>query len=160
VALIFVGAAPAGRADEVGITGTVTPNTFSVVVEPTTIDLSCRAGQGVGADVWVRNRGTIGASVKVASMTFDGLTAVDPSEFDPKANSCADKCTLQVSVVMGGRGYYISALRGLNVPVEFGLSSASGTVPELPLHVDLQTNTWCPGATLTGKIVLDIQPAP
>lgn len=103
VALVFAVAAPAGRADEVGITGTVTPNTFEVVVSPTVVDLSCRAGESPSADIWIENRGTIGATVTVSDVTFSGLVAVGPDQFSATDESCADKCVLTLSLLMNGR---------------------------------------------------------
>lgn len=147
---------PAGAigAGEVGITGTVEPQRFEVTISPQVVDLSHRAGERVEKRVDIKNTGTIPAVVTLASASLTGLQAVAPSEFDPKAEDQADRCTLRLNLIGGGEAYLTPS--GLTANPSWG---PFGEGLSTTLYVEIQSNRWCPGAQLGGRIVLDIQPA-
>lgn len=148
---------PAGMtgAGEVGITGTVEPQRFEVTISPQVVDLSHRAGESAEQRVSIQNTGTIPAVVTLTSATLTGLQPVDPSEFDPKAEGQADRCTLKLDLAGFGEAYLVADRLTAN-PSMSPLNPGMG----ISLYVRIQSNRYCPGATLGGKIVLDIQPAP
>lgn len=155
LALLLLPAAPGG-AGEVSITGNVEPQRFEVTVSPQTIDLSHRAGESVEQRVSIQNSGTIPAVVTLASASLTGLQPVDPSQFDAKAEGQENQCILKFTLIGGGQdaylvGDYLTANPSVN-PVNPGMG--------VNLYVRIQSNRYCPGAQLSGKIVLDIQPAP
>jgi hypothetical protein len=129
-----------------------------VVVSPTVIDLSTRAGGTAQADVYIENKGTIPATVTLSAVTFDGLTPVDPAQFSPSDQAQANNCVLAFDMLFGGKARLTP--QGLDAHPTATVTAADGTTPKIPLTVSLATNRWCSGATLGGKIVLDIQPAP
>jgi hypothetical protein len=154
LALLLLPAAPGG-AGEVGITGSVEPQRFEVTISPQVIDLSHRAGESAEQRVDLKNTGTIPAAVTLASATLTGLQPVDPAEFDPKAEGQADRCTLKLDLAGFGETYLVADRLTAN-PSMSPLNPGMG----ISLYVRIQSNRYCPGATLGGKIVLDVQPAP
>jgi hypothetical protein len=122
------------------------------------VDLSTRAGGAATADIYIENKGTIPATVTLSAVTFNGLTPVDPAQFSSSDQAQANNCVLAFDLLFGGKAYLTA--QGLNTHPTATVTAVDGTAPKLPLTVSLATNCWCPGAQLSGKIVLDIQPAP
>ncbi|MEW5934683.1 MAG: hypothetical protein AB1816_14000 [Bacillota bacterium] len=157
--VVFAGAGSVGHADEVGITGTVQPQTLEVTISPQVIDLSHLAGESVERTIEIKNVGTLTAVVTLESVEFSGLTPVDPQQFDSKNPDHANECVLRLFLVHtgGGEAYLV----GSELTAHLAIALYGSPINEsAPLYVKLSSNRRCPGAQLGGRIVFDIQAAP